>query len=532
MSEIKSNGFELPSIKKYLRENVLSISIIAVCVLITYGIEMFSKSISFDTNIMISNPGYIYDQWYQLGRFGLIPSKMLFCTHWFNRGSATILTAVAQLIFGITWSYLFYASKSDSAKKNTFGWVFPVVFLSSPILAEQLGFELQSFEVMLGMIFCGLSLIFLLKAIMQNRYWFYAFGIFMAFLSFGIYQSLVPLFIAGACACFILLWDRYSARRDEFEYKTPFFWTIVLKFAGSFAVAFALYNIANRILVKTLNIGQISYLEDKIRWRKEPIDTCLHNIYVSVKDIVFGTDIISQPIYLNRALAVLIPVFIIIIAIQIRKKHKDFYLMALASILLLMSPFLMNIYLGNQADVRSLIGVPFLAAFLADYILSRTPQKLKYARVAVTVFALYLALSQSQISARLYYTADVAYEQAVAVATQVSDRIGRLDIPNAEQGIEVATIGACKVPGNNDTYGDDEVDVMPRTPISIAHSSYQGTQVFQYFMDNLGYNYLAPSPEEIILAEQESKDMPVWPASGSVQYRNGVVIVKFEDRTS
>ena len=48
-------------------------------------------------------------------------------------------------------------------------------------------------------------------------------------------------------------------------------------------------------------------------------------------------------------------------------------------------------------------------------------------------------------------------------------------------------------------------------------------------MANLGYSYALPDGVQIAEAEQmRNREMPVWPTTGSVVMKNGIIIVKLK----
>ena len=58
---------------------------------------------------------------------------------------------------------------------------------------------------------------------------------------------------------------------------------------------------------------------------------------------------------------------------------------------------------------------------------------------------------------------------------------------------------------------------------------YYSTKRILGFLHTLGADYKSAPPERMQEAMEESAAMQVWPAEGSVQIKNGIVIVKLSE---
>ena len=72
--KLKSDVLELKSdileFMKYCKENTLSIILIILFTLMTYGMKIFNYSISIDTEKLINEYDWQLDTWATFGRFG------------------------------------------------------------------------------------------------------------------------------------------------------------------------------------------------------------------------------------------------------------------------------------------------------------------------------------------------------------------------------------------------------------------------------------------------------------------------------
>lgn len=101
--KLKSDVLELKSdileFMKYCKENTLSIILIILFTLMTYGMKIFNYSISIDTEKLINEYDWQLDTWATFGRFGLVFTKKLFGLKPFNAYISCFMMVVAIVIF-------------------------------------------------------------------------------------------------------------------------------------------------------------------------------------------------------------------------------------------------------------------------------------------------------------------------------------------------------------------------------------------------------------------------------------------------
>ena len=503
---------------KFWERNKRSLVITIIMLIIAYGMKIFHLAISHDTEAIISVADSLYGSWLSMGRFGLVALKYLFDLEIFNPYLASVFTFIMLLANTILWEYLFW--RITVYRKNFFrwSWVFPVLFLTAPIMADQISFLLQAFEVQLSILMVGVSL-FLLWPRRRAKYrgcgYVIAGGLLA--LSFSCYQSTVPLFIAGTIACFLLAFP--VIRRK---------WTVIFRLIAFFILSFLAYELINRIVMYCMNISPTAYISDQILWGSNSFKECLKNILRHIWDVVAGNGI-----FYSCAYSVSVILLAVLIIYKIIKRQKELVVFILASLILAVSPFLMTILMGQAPSTRVQIVLPFVFGFVIQYFLIWWEQNAFSRKGLVTkiniifgLFLLALGLEQCVWDARIFYTEYVVYEEDVRLATKISDRIEKLNL--GESPAEPVVFIGYRQPGlNPSTYS--HITLSGYSFFEISYSTAHGTWVMRNFMETLGYNYVDPSGEQIAVAEEYAKNMDSWPNSGSVAEHDGVIIVKLSE---
>ncbi len=503
---------------KFWNKNKRSLVIVIIMLTIAYGMKMFHLAISHDTEAIISVADSLYWSWLSMGRFGLIAIKYLFDLEVFNPYLAAIFTFLMLIANAILWEYLFF--KLTTFKKRFFAvsWIFPALFLTAPIMADQISFLLQAFEVQFAILLVGIALLLLWpRREKKHHFYKYIFACALLAVSFSCYQSTVPLFAAGAVACFLLAFPVIKKK-----------WCVIVKLIICFLIAFLAYGIINRVVMEYMDVTPTSYISDQILWGTISARECINNIVTHIFDVLKGNGIFYSCAYLVSAIMLLG-----IIIAKIIKKQKQIVLFILVSILLLITPFLMTILMGQAPTTRVQIVLPFVFGFIIQYFFMHWEKVIPLKKhivpkinAIVSVFVLILCLEQCIWDARIYYTEYVVYEEDVRLAVKISDRIERLGLGESPNE-PVVFIGSREPTLNKSAYA--HISMSGYSFFEISFSTAHGTWVMKNFMATLGYNYLYPSGEQVAQAEEYAKSMECWPNSNSVAVHNGIIIVKLSE---
>lgn len=500
--------------RQFLTANRLSFIITLTAFLFAYGMQLFHVMISHDTEAIISDADAIYNSWLAFGRFGLVLLKRLLGMMNYIPYTAVFLFFVTMFATSVVWQYLFYRLTIHKERFAHFSWILPVIFFTAPIMAEQASFMLQTFEVTLGMLLLGVTLLCLWRGILDKRRFCYVPAVFCLVLAFSIYQALVPLFIAMTIGCFLLYMERGG--------KT---FGVIVKLILSFVLSLVLYYIANKLVIYLLHIGASTYLEDQIMWGKVPVSECISNILSNIRRAVT-----ARGIYLTLAYPAALLAALGLIILMAKRRTKKMPLYILCVLVLLLSPFFMTILMGNTPQYRTQLTLPFVCGFVLQYLLMAGPlAAFRYRKVLIYPALFLVALlgcRQGMVCARLFNTEYVVYQEDVRLAVKISDRIDKLDL--GESPAEPVVFIGTRTPKLNPST-KNESELSGFSFYQIAFSTTHGTFEIKNFMDTLGYHYRMPTDAQAQQAESLSADMPIWPNNGSVTVKNGLIIVKLSD---
>ena len=513
---------KMPSVGGFVKENQANWWIIGIFLLIVYGIKVFNVSFSHDTEAIMAVPERLYESWYTMGRFGLIFLKKVLGTYVFTPYAAALMMTVSMLLNSMLWLYLFTWVNGDRWKRCTM-WIFPSFFFTSMIMAEQSGFLLQAYEVNIALLLVGAALLCLLRIFLGNgRKLLFVPAVFCCVIAFSVYQSLVPLFTAGAAICFILAYDRLVREQKEcvtFSFCIAF----IGKLIGIFLFSFVVYQITNKIVLGMLGMETTPYITDQIMWGTLSAKECVFNILRHVHRAMLG-----KRIFYNGINSVVYVGTLLYIIARIRKKESCYILYLLAVLYCLASPFLMSVLMGNEPSVRTQMLLPFIVGFFLQYLVGKLWENRKetarYAGTAAVLIAGTVVMYQSMLSARLYYTQYVQYEEDVQIASDISARIGALgkgEIPDCP----VVFIGSRAPRQNLSCIKSEELELIGRSFFEVSFGTSHGTWVMQHFLATQGHSYMQPTAEQMKQAEKAAVSMPLWPETGSVAEKDGVIIV-------
>lgn len=513
---------EMPWVKGFIKDNQTDWWIIGIFILIVYGIKVFNVSISHDTEAIIATPGNLYNSWFMLGRFGLIFLKKVLGTYVFNPYTAAFLMVLSMMLNSMLWTYLF-EWLSGRRKKKCAIWFFPAYFFTSMIMAEQSGFLLQAYEVNIALLLVGIAFLCLFHFLAGggNIAWCLP-AIICCVIAFSAYQSLIPLFTAGAALCFVVLYDRL-VQTDKEAVTVRFCFGLIGKLVVVFFVSFSIYQVTNRVVQNIVDLGSTAYLSEQIVWGTVPAGECVYNIVRHIYRAVFGKSIFYNGMNLLVYLGILGYA-----AFRIRKKEPCYIIYILAVLYCLLSPFLMTVLMGTEPTKRTQILLPFIAGFFLQYLLqemrANSRKAVRNAGIVLLVCSIGSIMYQSTLSARLYYTQYVQYEEDRRVANKIAERIEQLgfgEIPEKP----VAFVGARKPQKNPSCMKDEDLELIGRSFFEVSYGVEHGTWIMRNFLVTQGYPYGYPTSEECRNAGIAAQGMPSWPDAGCVAEKDGVIIV-------
>lgn len=565
------------------------ILLIAIFLLLIHGAKFSSPIIGIDTEDIIRLQDGFYGGWLQSGRYGLIWLKKLLGTYSFNPYFANHMTLVF-LFTGVTAYFLLWDKTAGWRQKKTAGtaaWITgSFLWISHPILTEQLYFSLQSLEICVGMCLTAIALYGSCKGLERGYRWLWGFSAALLTMVFGIYQVFVVIYIFGAVSLLLLHALRQLAEQKMSVYTWKQMLWEIFSYAGIFLSAFLL----NSFLARRLTPYGSAYLSGQIHWGTIPIKENLLRILDHGFKAVTGThSIYYHPIFGLLSVFSVCLLLVYCKRMQIRRCETIWCLLLLFA--LLSTPFWMTFLCGGAPVIRSQLVLPAVTGFLAYFCINIatvqpsiklqfgcTPQQshqmalrsiwfsrshmaelllnitgcciksgeenadltncsIQYqaagrkgtALVVLSIIALCIPAvwSQSQVTLGLYYTEECRYSQDVALGRSVMFYVEKAAGTDSIAVVFVGShpFGPSHACISGETMGHSFFDY----DVCVEPECYWSSRRAVGFLHTLGYQVSHASVEDTKKAVEFSKKMPVWPADGSVCLINGIVIVKLSE---
>lgn len=489
-------------LKHHLSENQLFFGGVFCILIATYGYELFNVNITIDDEIAALrygvNPSFITS-----GRWGVyLLTKLLL-------PKQVIPFVPLSLGLFIHFIGLLIFLQSIEVKTKIESFIISSIGLIWPGLAYTYSFSILNFAVGFGFLCISLSLFVLVRA--KNTLKLLA-ALPIA-LVFSIYQPLVqPL---------VMVFIFYALYRWNDEYKNlfRFFLTTLL----ALGLGYALYYALQQFFLLAFNTQSSNYVShyfsftgllQNLAWYLQKLARLAYNIFVGDSSF-YGLAIRSLPILLFFA-----GILILVTHYKNRKNLGNFFLFLGLLGVFSVLPFIGGLLTKGYIPYRSLLGVPIFLMGWAALALKYANPKAKLVLVVLAAFTLFQFASSNN---HLFASSAFAFEEDKLLAYQLIDRIEDEKADASSENIRyLEMIG----------YVD-----RPSTPL-VSRIENIGASFFGWdqgnasrvisFLKVLGY-----SAPEALPANRRSEyvstgaQMPVWPASGSVQVIGDTVLVKF-----
>ena len=526
----------IDDIQEYCRKHGRLVLLSAIVSVVCFGFLTFSDNIRIDTEELINRPGSTLG-WLTIGRYSLVLFKRLL-----GLGTHTVWKSglLFLLFFTAGANLLTFAFYHFSGKEEKYGyWSFLLLYVTSNIWSYQIYFSLQQAEVALAM------LLILAAAFLAMRACFLtngkgnavrmALALIFLVLGLGAYQALASYYIAICAALFLVCLDRGIAKRT-------------LGGAAVLMVHFGISYIVYNLIANRWFMAASEYMQDQKGWGRMTAADCVKCVLRTVKNVLIGYGPRNFSFYTLGLIMVLVTVGILWKRKYFRGFGMTMRLLALA--VLLFSPFLMTLYMGEMLVTRSQFALPVAAAFLAMYgmrwlreLCSEGGRDLTAGRhwdwrwtgKTAVFFVCLTAAIQVGYCFRLAYTDDERYRQDVEFTEQIL-----AELTAACQGTmprqPVIFVGY-HMPEKNRWYARTEMygwsfyewDYSVQNPTGATHridgfiQAYAGIAMNEEISDKMR-----------VSAAAIAEDMPDFPAEGAVKATEDFVVVRLseaEERT-
>lgn len=500
-------------IKRHKKAVILNFITVCIC----YIHMAFSQNIGIDTEIMIMGGSSMLKSWYNLGRQGLVLSKILLNLTQYNPYFSGVLFLIGFGLLGILTAFLCWVASGKN--DNYFYGLFMILFSTCPIWMMQFYFALQRAEVIFGLLCAVISVFSLCQIIFYRQrkiYWILAYVI-LGIWSFCSYQSCIVFYIT-LCMMFFLMdfVNTYKDRQWKEYAKT------IIQLISGFVVIFLINQVVTQVF-----FWQGDYLDGQIGWGNRPVT----EIFLVIAKMAGKSFICYGAEYSSAYPLAVLCIFIVFVRFcrkqEIKRAIKFIFFFALAG--LMASPFLLTIYMGNTPVPRSQFVLQLVGAFGCMFTcgiwkIEENPKCQWMPKGVSAVSCVIIWLSLSAIL-RLQYTDDVRFQEDVRMAYEVAEEIQHTEGAN---GLPVIFVGG-KMSHLNDSARETDMygystwgwDYSPQTPVNV-------TARVIWFMQALGLDIEAALDygEQAIKA---AKDMECYPKSGYISVQEGFVAVKLSE---
>lgn len=515
-------------------------------ILASWGVLASRGDIGVDTEIMLSFPEVMLKSWCGIGRWGLVFTKRFLEFGQFSQSAAVIASMGALWLLCMTVNFAVYQWSGGDERYGFFYPVFSAVYATSPCLAEQFYFLLQSFEVIWGILMAAAAV----YAAGRYVYWrespvWLAVSAVCGVWALGSYQAMACVFIGLSAFSFLLVYQRGGTGREPggkwkwFRCGVSFVAVFLVMLAGYMAVSAAVQRFMGE---------DSSYIGDMILWKREEARLCLYYIKKDMQDIYFGRKVF----YSALGLPVLMLGTALFLGRGWKCGEKERILYVMAGGFFIFSPTCITILTGFYQGVRVQMAYPFVLALGCGVLTTAGGRgkagesgreerqagiwRIAWGEQAGTAAAVCLcavvAWGQWITSQRLLDTMHMVSEQDIRKCEAVYREAQALA---AESGQDIRDKSLVFV-------GIQESELSPASLRGdmIGHSVFQWdadgivgvSERVGNLMRALGLSHEKASQQQYEEGKTRASSMPCWPVEGSVALEGDMIIIKLSEQVS
>ena len=531
----------MQSVKEYSATYRMRLVLIGLLVFLIHGAKLYSDVIGIDTEDIIHLQDDFYGGWLNSGRQGLIFMKYLLGNNLFNPYFISLTTLLLFIISIVAFLFLWdrvggkltmgQAASLSHQKKESLGfWAWGLgglLWVSHPVMVEQFYFSLQSLEICISLLLTAISLYLSYRWAEKRHPALAVATVVLLLLTFSSYQTFVVLYIFGTVSVLFL------QTLEDVAGNRKLSGMILFKRMIPYCILFSIAFIVN-MLITRLFFSSSTYLQDQILWGTASVKDCIHVIINHVIKAFTGI----RSVFYHWGLGVL-TLFDLILLIKFLRRYGEgrktvigmtvFYYLAL-----FVPPFMMTVLLGHSPAIRSQLVLPAVTGYLGYLGIWFLRKEISESRFWKAGFILIVAvgfitgLEQTKVTESLYYTDKCRYEQDAALGRAFIERIAQVN--QGDDSLPVIVIGSREFTGNHSCVTGE---IIGRSffchDVEVSPQFYWSTRRILGFLHCLGSDYAQLPQNRLWEAQEYSKDMPVWPSEGSVQEKNGMIIIKLSE---
>lgn len=524
--------------KEYMQKHRGHAAAFGILVFLLHGAKLNSNILGIDSEALIRLQDGFYYSWFVTGRQGRVLLKYLLGNSvlhpYFNAVLALFMFVLCTFAFFALWDKVW---GRDERKAGMGPWIWGgLLWISHPIMTEQLYFSLQSVEVLCSFLLTAAALYLsgqwvrrLEEGFSKKALLYFAAAVALLILTFSNYQVFVAIYIFGVVSLLVLQgYGELAAGKTESARR------LFTRTGGYLLIFLTAFGI--NTVITNLFFSSSDYIQNQVLWSSHRFVDCLRNICGHVFRTVTGWGSIFYSLTYGLLCIVSLILAICMLKRFCRSKGTGavllFFWLSLQT-----TPFLMSLFLGGAPVVRSQLVLPIMTGFLAymdfrflellwpQHVQDGKRKRIPAAWAGLVLLCLAGGMEQARTTGALYYTDCCRYEQDEAVGYALIDRIRQVNWQGDE--LPVVVIGRREFEKNNScivgevmgkSFFDYDMEADP--------TQFWSTWRVLGFLHTLGADFPQLPAERIPEAMEYSTFMPSWPAENSVQIQNGMIIVK------
>lgn len=503
---------EVQEITKFLSAHKIVFFAVIFITILAYGYEIANFTLSIDEELVIRNTDWNPPiAWIKQGRPSIVLIKLLFNTVSVIPFWNTFMAI--SVLFGATVAWFQVFSKYITQKiKGVAFFIFCSIFLTMPIHAEYMVFSTYNFEVSIGFLLAALSTLFLSHWFSNHTKTGLVIGLLLYIVVVAIYQSFIMVVFCGLSIFLFLYFIELLKQKESIAFKSSLI--NIVQLLGIIVFVVVIYKIIDILLQNVFPSS--GYIEGFFGWKYLNKKIVISNLQEYFKDMILGDKIFGS--------FLIFPTLMLsgVMGIYYLFKGKEFKLLFFLIIGIGFSPFALSFLIGSPMPLRAMQSLPLMLAgmwlILYQVVDHRTIRNLLF------VIVILISLYQTQAMTRLFYSDNQRYKEDISIANRIGERISLLPLAEDTRKSDTVVFVGSYVPSNNPSIIRSEI-------IGRSFFEWEGGNTYRIiaFMNGLGYDYTSPTKEQLSVSKELSRDMPVWPDLGSIEQKEGIIIVKLSE---
>jgi hypothetical protein len=545
MEEVTVKGF-----CNFCRNNIPLLIAVSITLFFTYGIRLFWYSIGLDTAYFMVDKANSLRWTITLWRFGSVLLSKLWYIKEFNPFTAFLTAFCLIWFFTISWCYIIAVFSRNTGRNNKL-IPFALVFMTMPVWAEMFYFVFMSAECALIISLCPYVIYLLFKGFLDNEKGKVICASVLLVFMISVYQPIVPMFCCGVFICFLLL-------SECSEYQPQIYRNLCLKLFITLLGSLIAYFFLARIVLAVFHIEKAWYVDYNNQWGIIPIRDSIIRILSLGYTLTVGhipmfqrivnpiiasyagtysltdIEIVEYTANVSRVHGnILLLPFVVFFLIKVTSvSHRKIpsgrrLLYMLAGVGIPLSIILLAVATGTRPPMRTLYALPLAFAFMLFYLIGTYKKK---AAAVVACLSLLIAVHQAEITAQLFYSDQIRYNEDVRLAYELNNLIAQVQPENEK--LPVVITGSYHPSSRFQTNfikgGSIGYSFFELMENQFKNTAIQTGTAFA-FMRSLGINFDMPNENQIEQAIKEAASIPPYPNPGCVKRMQDYIVVRLSE---